>query len=127
MQALKRQGMRMRRRWIVPLALLAVASPSAHAAFLTGNELMEKCKGTDIGEPAADIGRYNSCVAYLAAVYDTVRAFIPGSYFCLPGGTQLEQTRQVFLQYMAKHPEDWHFDAAGSAVLAFSRAWPCSD
>ena len=105
------------------------AAESASVTFYTGNELMDLCKGTAPGDSNTNIDRYNQCVIYLAGVIDS-EDFVSGvndtkHIVCMPERTSVIQLQRVFVKYMEASPEIWHETAAGHALVAFRRAWPC--
>ena len=113
-------------RAIIFVLALAPSVGSAQMTFFSGNQLMEDCNKP--GNVSA--GAYNSCVMYLAGVHDghlTLVANRKGSkpLICTPASATLRQIRQVFLNHMKNNPRDRHQAAAGLALTAFEKAWPC--
>lgn len=112
-------------------ALLVAAAPVSGASFYAGNRLVGFCKGTAAGEAGFNPIAYNACVGYLSSMNDAEEVWaslgLKAKTFCIPEGTTIEQLRQVFLRHMDQRPEYWHFGAAGLAIGAFIKAWPCPD
>ena len=101
------------------LFALALLSPSlGNAGYQTGNDLMDHCEKD-----------YDVCYWYLMGVADTTRTLsVWGGIkppLCDPVGTSGQQLRQVFLNWMRKHPQQWHLSASGLALNALGEAWPC--
>lgn len=114
-----------------PCAWGGFADGNDVSAFLSGNAIMERCKNTAPGELAVNLVKHDTCVAYLLGVVDSEHQLMSWrkeqSRFCMPSGTTSEQLRQVFLNDMTTHPQDWHRVAAGLVLNAFTKAWPCSE
>lgn len=100
-------------------------------SFYDGNTVMRNCE-------ANDVGSLRACLGFLVGVLDahnTLMAALPArvegqkkrALICVPLGVTEAQLRQVFLNDMAKVPEQWHFSASSLAIVAFARAWPCAN
>ena len=110
-----------------PVGALGVVSLS----YFTGNQLQERCAGTDKGGPNANVALYDSCVSYLAGVVDAADALSgwgsedkPFSA-CVPEGVGKEQLRQVWLNYAKANPRFLYLPGAWLALTAIEKAWPC--
>lgn len=68
------------------------------------------------------------CAAYVAGVVDTLRTLsykTAGGFFCSPQGTPDEQYFSVTTSYLAAHPDNSKYNAAGEVMLALMQAFPC--
>ena len=122
------------RRYLTGLiALFALAAVTLVNAgnFYTGNDLMGLCKNTGQSESGQSVRKYSKCTGYLAGVVDFDEALprlrILPSRLCVPEGVTNEQLRQVYLTYMEKHPNEWHWQATDHAYDSFYLAWPCKE
>ena len=122
----------MKKLWMVLVLLWPVG---AAAEFVTFGELNGRCADTKSGEPKADMAKYNTCGAYLSGLIDSTAAqqrhikaklkevALPGS--CFPADVSIEQLRQVWLDATKSLPKNLRTNAAGLALAAFEKAWPC--
>jgi hypothetical protein len=110
------------KRLIVAAALVAplgASDPAAagEAAFLSGEQLQELCKGVDA-----------SCTAYLMGVLDALNLMESrsggGSAFCAPEITSDEVT-DVVRKHLERHPARWESPAATLVTEAMVEAFPC--
>jgi len=94
----------------------------AHANFLDGNELRDRCESDRPDE-------LNTCLGYLTGVADAEDAApswkLQKSLFCLPRGASANQLRRVVVDYFAAHPEEEDLNAAIVVGNAFLEAFPC--
>lgn len=102
--------------------LALACAPDAHANFLDGNELRDRCESA---RPEA----VNTCLGYLTGVADAEDAApswkLQKSLFCLPRGVSGNQLRAVVVDYFRAHPEEEDFNAAIVVGNAFLEAFPC--
>jgi hypothetical protein len=81
-------------------------------------QLKEQCATAD----------QSHCAAYVAGVVDTLRMLsykTAGGFFCSPQGTPPEQYISVTIAYLAGHPDNLRYNAAGEVMLALMQAFPC--
>ena len=99
--------------------------------YFTGNQLQERCAGTDKGEPNANVALYDSCVSYLAGIVDAADALSGwGSQdkpfrSCVPEGIGKEQLRQRWISHAKANPQFLYLPAAWLTFTAIEKAWPC--
>jgi len=119
-------------RVIMALLLLGVSNVG-FAAFVSGHELMSYSLECDkyTGEPGTDewtrscgIGR-----SYVMGVLDTGEAlterWVFEKRFCKPDHVDRHQLLVLVRKYMADHPEQMDFAAAGIVYDALTQAYPC--
>ena len=109
-----------------------VAIPQGHSQYLNGEELNGLCSS---GSPMEE----GICLGYIAGVHNSGRRVDPsdsdvdrpktswnGATACPPGmsGPQL---KEVVTEWLQKHHEDWHFNAAELVVRAIAETWQCLD
>jgi hypothetical protein len=115
---------RRRARAVVLAAVLPSGAAAAELTFMTGSQLLEFCTNTD----TASMDR-GLCTGYLAGLADagtTLRHWrraAPG--FCIPRDASPFALRQEFLRYAQENEAGWDGAAAGLAINAFRRAYPC--
>lgn len=103
-------------RFSALMMAFSACSSSAWATFLDGNKLYDMCS------------RNRPAVAfYLAGVSDTIASSPPGQKqeFCTPRQATGEQVTDVICNYLRDYPDQRHYTAASTAVVAFRIAFPC--
>jgi hypothetical protein len=106
---------------LMALAAEPATTPPPKIGYLEASELAERCT-----DPSAHGLEY--CLAYLAAVNDTVRAYelwLKFKDMCIPEGTVQNELRTVFLDHLKAHPDQRDGQAASVAVLALQTRYPC--
>ncbi len=96
--------------------LLAVllCSSSAHAEFLTGNQLMEHLKSENYWAQGYGTG-------YVIGAYDTGK----GTLHCAPKGVTVGQIADIARAYLEANPTMRHYSGDSLVQIALSNAWPC--
>ncbi len=112
--------------WSFTLLILA-AGASAGVNYYDGEKLVALCEANTA--TARGLTDLSVCRGFLAAVVDTAATLEDWEklkpYLCVPTGTPVAALRQVFLNYMQIHTEDWQKAASSLALNAFNEQWPC--
>ena len=98
---------------------LAQASPPASEAFMTGEELHQKCQEQI---PLA-------CVVYVLGVSDALQDAVSHNaprLVCMGAEVEQEAVIQAVIGYLRDHPERRQARAAGLIITALREAFPCS-
>jgi hypothetical protein len=95
------------------LAALMVVSISAHAEFMSGNDLLQYINGD-----GSDVSFANG---YIAGIADTQA----NENICLPGSVALKQVRDMVAQTLMLNPTKRHLSADLFVVKSLSDAFPC--
>lgn len=97
----------------VLIAALLLSS-SAHAEFVTGNQLL--------GDLKSDVW-YTQGYAqgYVIGAYDTGKNFL----HCAPNGVTVGQVTDVIRAYLEANPTLRHHSGDYLVTQALSKAWPC--
>jgi hypothetical protein len=105
-------------RPVVAFLALASLSPSAHAEFQSGNELLAVCEDTD--------GYFNrgACVGYITGVADAHQNATP--HVCLNSRITQGQVRDVAVRYLLLNPGRRHLPADVLVLQALLEAFPCA-
>lgn len=98
------------KKLILATALLA---GSAHAEFLTGNELLTRMNGSTTDQVLA--------LGYVMGVFDAQNHI----GFCQPGQVSAGQARDIVKNYLERSPQHRHLTADVLAIVALGTAWPC--
>jgi hypothetical protein len=98
------------KKLILATALLA---GSAHAEFMTGNDLLDKLTGTTTDQVLG--------LGYILGVFDASR----GTYICPPGQITAGQTRDIVKGYLERTPQQRHNTGDLLVVVALGQVWPC--
>jgi len=115
--------------WAISLFLLTLAAgANARVNYYSGEKMVAFCEASSATlAGSADLG---VCRGFLAAVVDTSATLEDWEnltpYLCVPPGTPVAALRQVFLNYMQIHVEDWQKAASSLALNAFNEQWPCA-
>jgi len=110
---------------IIATMLLWVVAPSAHAVggFKTGEDLVREY---DLG----DQGRAEQA-AYVVGVLDGERIVSAVARFkspiCLPHGVPTPHLSLVVHEWLEKHPERLHQQAANLVLTAVRESFPCRE
>jgi hypothetical protein len=104
----------MKKRAILATAILFAAPAAARADYFdTGNDYWAKCSG-DANLPL--------CMGLASGYLDMMNAF--GSN-CSASGVSRRQAKDVFVKFLAEHPEHRNLSAAALAGVAFTDAFGC--
>ncbi|WP_293884092.1 Rap1a/Tai family immunity protein [Sphingomonas sp.] len=109
---------------LIAATLLAGEAPRlpTRIGFASAGELALRCAETS---PAGA----TYCFTYIAAVYDTVRAYEQWLHlreFCLPYNVTQSDLRRTFIDYLGTHPLDRSGQAASVVVAALKQHYPCA-
>ena len=104
------------------MALAAIQAPQPQAApgFLIGKDLLARCMAPAQGQ--------DYCYGYIAAVYDSVRAYeawLSIREMCVPQGTVQGELRKTVVDYLAANPQHLEGQAASVVVIALAKTYPC--
>ena len=107
--------------------LILSAGARANVNYFSGEAMVTFCRaGTATPEGSVNLGM---CRGFLASVVDTYATIEDWEklkpYLCVPRDTPVATLRQVFLDYMQVHTEDWQKAASSLALNAFNERWPC--
>lgn len=84
-----------------------------------GNNLLIACT-------AAPGVQQGYCYGYINAIADaTSNNTIDGFKACIPQQVQVEQLRDVVIQYLRNHPAERHYSVLGLVAKALAGAFPC--
>ena len=116
-------------RWVLSLtSLILAAAATAGVNYYSGEKMVTYCEAN--AATVAGLADLNVCRGFLAAVVDTYATVEDWEelkpYLCVPPGTPVATLRQVFLNYLQIHTEDWQKAASSLALNAFNEKWPCS-
>ncbi len=116
------------KRQVLVLILCWPMVATGQLTFDTSTGLMELCNGSD---PDTANARDFYCTGFFVGFSETtfvLEAIHSFKDVCMPSkGVTPRQLRQVFLNYMREHPEDWHLMAGSLALNAYLEAWPCKE
>jgi hypothetical protein len=93
----------------------------ARAAFMTGNDLYQKCASSGFVENG-------QCAGYLEAIADALETspLHGGLTACVPTGVQLGQVRDVVMKLLTNAAEIRQWPAETLVAMALAPAFPCS-
>jgi hypothetical protein len=97
------------------LIVLLLATSSAKAQFLSGNELYSSIT-------AAEDYKRLYAMGYVAGVADTGNKAL----HCINQGVTMGQVFDVAKKYLERNPEIRDFSADSLLTIAFAQAWPCA-
>lgn len=105
---------------IIAVGLLLMSQPAQSAgAFMSGNEMHDQCQKQSL-----------IVLGFVMGVSDTHEAYSDFGNtpvaFCVPTTATGRQVVDVFCGYLRDTPQNRNQSAASLAVVAFSKAWPCS-
>jgi hypothetical protein len=104
------------------LLLLAADQPAPSRSLFTAGELQDRCN-------AGGDANIAYCYAYVAGVYDAVRAYetwLNMREFCAPVGVTQSELRRAFLDYMTVKPGFRSGEAASVVVVALKEQYACT-
>jgi hypothetical protein len=115
-------------RWVLPFIFLILSAvANAGVNYYHGEKMVAFCEAST-ATPEGSIA-LGVCRGFLAAVVDTYATLEDWEnlkpYLCIPRDTSVAALRQVFLNYMQIHTEDWQKAASSLALNAFNEQWPC--
>jgi len=102
----------------IAVCLWLYSAEAQQGYFKSGNMLHQSCRAGLANE-------------YIAGVVDT-HMFLstePGKsprLFCLPAGSINTQAADIVCKYLADHPEQRHYSASTTAIVALNAAFPCA-
>lgn len=94
--------------------VLALASASAQAEFLSGNDLLERLDHRDTSMQLMGLG-------YVMGVHDAMR----GVTHCSPASVTAGQVRDMVRQALVAIPDLRHQAADAYVSSVLKQAWPC--
>lgn len=102
----------MRKFFIITTACIATMT-TAHAEFLTGNDLLARINGD----------AYDSILAsgYVAGAYDTLRTTV----HCSPEGVTIGQIKDMVKKHLESNPGVRQLSADMHVRYVLEKAWPC--
>ena len=106
--------------------------------LMTLHQILEEAPSIDIWlacyDPAKSVRagtNSHKILEYLATgravLSNRFEAMAGSDLVCMPDGVSSEQLRQVYVSYMKKHPDEWHWEAAAPVLESFYLAWPCKE
>ncbi len=104
------------RHLIIVMALTLLSSWPAHAAFKSGNDLLEYCE--------KEKGSFDRgvCGGYIIGVVDN-----SGTQICLPDGVIVGQLQDVVVQFLKNNPNSRHYTGSSIVALSLKKAFPCKN
>ncbi|MGC5781758.1 Rap1a/Tai family immunity protein [Methylobacterium sp. NFXW15] len=109
-----------RTRIVLASTIIALSGLPSQAQFANGNKIYEWCQ-----QPKGSLLR-EAVSAYLSGSLDTLVMSKNQQYeICIPEGVTIPQTRDVFCNYLDRHPEIRQRTAPVVLYQAISEAWPC--
>lgn len=97
------------------ILILAMLGSSAHAQFITGNELYTRMQDTGSQH------HRSFTMGYITGVHDAYDGFL----FCLNGNVTIGQIRDVTYAWLAANPQFRDKPGSFSVVNALREIWPC--
>ena len=98
----------------------------------TGNNLYAVCRSDNTSMSLLCMGYIDGVISgfyassgYATFVYDGVEVDTLRG-FCLPDGAEMEQQRDVVVNYLRRNPENRQSPAELLIHTAFMEAWPCN-
>ena len=108
----------------VVLAAMLVSGP-ALGYFMSGNDLLDRCRLVDIGDYEGGVG-FGFCLGYTLGIVDVmIGQEIHGSQLCSPDNVEGGQLRDIVVQYLEENPAERHFSAESLVAKVLSEAFPC--
>lgn len=106
----------------VTALFLSAISFGSHAAFYSGNEILERCSSAENSENHFQKDAF--CMGYLVGVYDSYE----GITIC-PGDNAsnitIGQLQLISVKYMREHPEKLNNSAIDIIERGLNQAFPC--
>lgn len=103
---------------LITVGFLATCTP-ALAGFLNSTKLVQLLEEDARGAATYDVG---VVTGYVIGVIDVAN----GVLACPPNDASIKQVKQIVINYMKAHPEQWNNSADSSVVAALRSTWPCS-
>jgi hypothetical protein len=101
------------------------AKSNGPVAFLSGEQLLNYCGGNDPATRDGCIG-FTMGVADAAAEASAAGSFVGPFCVCRPEEVTGSQVVEEIVQFLEAHPEERQSrGAAGLAIQALAKAWPC--
>lgn len=94
--------------------ILALLGGSAHAEFMTGNDLLQEINGDTYAARGAGLG-------YVIGVFDTLHSIT----HCPPKDVTSGQVRDMVRNYLTNVPGERHLSADVLVARVLKAAWPC--
>ena len=104
------------------IALAMMAEFVRGLNYQTGESVYTACISTTAEDQAKCTG-YLSGIADLEALGEAAKVLPPT--VCMPVGVPIATVKDIVVQYYRANPGDRPLGAAGSIVIALSRAYPC--
>jgi len=96
--------------------VLLISNPG-YSGFKDGNELYKNCSAEDNVQQAL-------CLSYVIGCFDTLET-IESKLVCITDGVIANQLGDVVTAYLKTHPEERHYSASSTAIVAMIEAFPC--
>lgn len=117
------------KKLMVAATVLAVSIPSM-AAAVTGNEFLDRCssdnefiRGWCAGHVSGvQEGLFMGATTSGAKTIDEADKIVG---YCSPENSNLEQARDISVNYIRSHPESRHLMSGMLILIALREAWPC--
>lgn len=97
-------------------AVALCATTTAHATFLTGNDLLNRMKDSSVVPQMVAMG-------YVIGIADAMNE----ATHCLPNGVTMGQVRDVVKQFLEEKPETRHRPADLIVYVVLKNTWPCAE
>lgn len=97
------------------IAIAALLCSTAHAEFLSGNELLQRINSTDQYDRGTAMG-------YVLGAHDSSR----GSVHCSPDAATGGQVRDIVKAHLESTPETRHLSADAHIMHILKKIWPCA-
>jgi hypothetical protein len=104
------------------MMITALALATATTQFFSGNDLYRFCLSANAADRAFCNG-FVSAVADTERTIDTRKPFV--QHICMDNAVEIDQVRDVVVQFLVENPEGRDFSAASIASVALERAFPC--
>lgn len=98
------------------ILIAALCASTAHAEFLTGNDLLQRLESDSAVERVAGLG-------YIMGVADAVL----GVEQCAPGNVTAGQMRDMVRNHLTSNPSVRHITADVQVRYVLKNAWPCAN
>ena len=109
------------KRLLLLAGMLLISDAQAQSSFTDGNKLLEACRTVE-AQPGSFMA--GVCAGYVPALAD-VMATPLAIRACIPNGVKLSQTVAIVTKALRDHPEQLHYSANSTAMVALSAAFPC--
>lgn len=101
--------------------MLLVLDVQAQSSFTDGNKLLEACRVVE-AQPGSFMA--GVCGGYVSALADVMSNPV-AIHACIPAGVTRSQVVAVVTKALRDHPEQLHYTASSTAMVALSAAFPC--